>query len=995
MATQTSTAQDKAASLTTPGQGYVSSDPAVRAQVLAMTGATPLPGESVSRSNGAFTYSQNTPSPSAIQLGQPTQMQTNQVRYTQNAPAPVGGTSGTVPLYNASTGYSYVQPAGTTSDIPAQTGGIPMNVGSMPTSPAPANMKYAWNGQTGAWDLVSTLGKYANGQSGASVVSGVDMAAGAPVGIMSSSNARAAQATEANNWNSTNNELGGFFNQLSQRLDTQNQQDQQQLTAERSSAERAALNSQQQQTATEQALQFRLGRSDTAQGAAEMAGLLASQRAEIADIGVKYNGLMLQSQRAREDGQIALAKEFRAAAIQSAQLAIQQNEANTAKIREVREAQKYERDTASNTFTNMAKAGFTPSSDYLATMDKRNGWDIGTSELMFSATQIDTEMKMAKDLGEQRSLALQQQATISTILKNTPAGTPVKIGDNTFYGSDFGDVEHDKIGIARMKYVDPTTGEIRVKTIGQIGKADPANLETVYINGVAVQRDKRTGNQVVGTPSGGINGDLGLDKAFNDGYVGGQCGEFMHSLVADYPFGLNTAEAKRAAINVPPGTQPTAGMLVFQNIGPYGHVAMVNWSGVDPSTGKTILKLTESNYHGDEKVSHTRVVEADSPTIMGYGQYQPRPVVGMTSGLETGAQGPRQLRGMGESAPEATQAPLATTPGGNVIKTASPFTVGTQSESQFQAASQKENDARIAADALVNGDISYDPSKVGSDPVQLRALQIAKDNGYIKAGDGLPEFKMSFQDFVQQRQAELSNAGGLISPREQDLRTEYDAKQSAYKAFDAAIKNQAEAITPQRLKTFEGNVYKALKSGDIEAAKDRLVTSAFRGEQVAERKDWNSTGRFINAAKDLKALMNDVDKAGQTGLLSGGFENAAQKLGTISDSTGELANLGTRMQSFINDYRQGVTGAAFTASEAALYDKMLPSISKDLKLNNALIDGFVSQVKTKQNSIMRETLGNEAVNLFNEKLTVRNLQTGKEVMIPKIMFDSSLYTRIK
>lgn len=100
-----------------------------------------------------------------------------------------------------------------------------------------------------------------------------------------------------------------------------------------------------------------------------------------------------------------------------------------------------------------------------------------------------------------------------------------------------------------------------------------------------------------------------------NGSWGGQCGEFIHNIVKDYPYGLNGINQKEAIINVPKTQLPQVGDVLIQRVaGSTGHVAVVNH--VDPTTGK--ITLTESNWNNNEKVSNTRQMSVNSPTISGY-----------------------------------------------------------------------------------------------------------------------------------------------------------------------------------------------------------------------------------------------------------------------------------------------------------------------------------------------------------------------------------------
>jgi hypothetical protein len=100
-----------------------------------------------------------------------------------------------------------------------------------------------------------------------------------------------------------------------------------------------------------------------------------------------------------------------------------------------------------------------------------------------------------------------------------------------------------------------------------------------------------------------------------NGAWGGQCGEFIHNIVKDYPYGLNGINQKESIINVPKTQLPQVGDVLIQRVaGSTGHVAVVNH--VDPKTGK--ITLTESNWNNNEKVSNNRTMSVNSPTISGY-----------------------------------------------------------------------------------------------------------------------------------------------------------------------------------------------------------------------------------------------------------------------------------------------------------------------------------------------------------------------------------------
>jgi hypothetical protein len=107
-------------------------------------------------------------------------------------------------------------------------------------------------------------------------------------------------------------------------------------------------------------------------------------------------------------------------------------------------------------------------------------------------------------------------------------------------------------------------------------------------------------------------GDV-IATMYSDDDWGGQCGEFIHNFVTDYPTGLNTLDQKMTTIN---SNTPSVGSVVILDESypgtNTGHVAMVNAI----ANGK--LRLTESNYVGKEIVSNDREIDINYPKIKGY-----------------------------------------------------------------------------------------------------------------------------------------------------------------------------------------------------------------------------------------------------------------------------------------------------------------------------------------------------------------------------------------
>jgi surface antigen len=101
-----------------------------------------------------------------------------------------------------------------------------------------------------------------------------------------------------------------------------------------------------------------------------------------------------------------------------------------------------------------------------------------------------------------------------------------------------------------------------------------------------------------------------------DGTYGGQCGDYIHSIMSNTPKFGDTWQSKQAAMNTSTEafkSAPQVGDIVaFKTNLPYGHVATV--TAINPDGTFTV---TESNINLDEKISNSRKISIDDPNILG------------------------------------------------------------------------------------------------------------------------------------------------------------------------------------------------------------------------------------------------------------------------------------------------------------------------------------------------------------------------------------------
>lgn len=120
--------------------------------------------------------------------------------------------------------------------------------------------------------------------------------------------------------------------------------------------------------------------------------------------------------------------------------------------------------------------------------------------------------------------------------------------------------------------------------------------------------------------STGLNGSIKTQvaKQYPEGSSGGQCTTFLHKLV-DFPSIGDEKNQKIQSVykfGIPvdqwKGKEKIGDVVVSGDNKKNGHTYMIN----ELLPGR-MARVTESNYHGDEKVTNNRIVSLDSPLIYG------------------------------------------------------------------------------------------------------------------------------------------------------------------------------------------------------------------------------------------------------------------------------------------------------------------------------------------------------------------------------------------
>lgn len=111
-----------------------------------------------------------------------------------------------------------------------------------------------------------------------------------------------------------------------------------------------------------------------------------------------------------------------------------------------------------------------------------------------------------------------------------------------------------------------------------------------------------------------------------------------------------------------------------------------------------------------------------------------------------------------------------------------------------------------------------------------------------------------------------------------------------------------------------------------------------------------------SAMRDLQKNINAYyDAGGDTGLLSGTFENVANKLGQVKDPN--KVAIATQVAVSLQAYRNAISGTAYSNQEGQQINSIFPGINKSHGLNDAIIKGRLTADQSLIDGIYKTALG--------------------------------------
>lgn len=172
------------------------------------------------------------------------------------------------------------------------------------------------------------------------------------------------------------------------------------------------------------------------------------------------------------------------------------------------------------------------------------------------------------------------------------------------------------------------------------------------------------------------------------------------------------------------------------------------------------------------------------------------------------------------------------------------------------------------------------------------------------------------------------------------------------------------------------NMQKYVANGDYNTAYKQIENTVSKILTGDNKTQYDAKRIAIPAVEDLKTkLQAYTDAGGKTNLLKGKFEDIAAKLGEVSDP--KYKALATDLKISLQKYRHDMSGAAFSAQEAADYASVNPSGTNSLNLNLSIIDGMLSNFKTQVDSTVDTYAGDGAQYIREYARTGTNPKTAQ------------------
>lgn len=193
---------------------------------------------------------------------------------------------------------------------------------------------------------------------------------------------------------------------------------------------------------------------------------------------------------------------------------------------------------------------------------------------------------------------------------------------------------------------------------------------------------------------------------------------------------------------------------------------------------------------------------------------------------------------------------------------------------------------------------------------------------------------------------------GVGTSAESDILTE---------AYSALIDNlSSKGTSKANITNIKNSFDKALKTGDTDAAKQKLLSGAYNNATAKAQGEIDSRDTSLSSLQEISRLLDQY--TGPMNVFTGTEEQIANKIGKTTDPN--LAALQTTMLIELQKYRQAVTGAAASTAELPEYLKIMPNILSEKDFNKAKIDSLIGALNRNQATVYKNNMGISLDNFY-------------------------------
>ncbi len=568
---------------------------------------------------------------------------------------------------------------------------------------------------------------------------------------------------------------------------------------------------------------------------------------------------------------------------------------------------------AANSMGKLIDAGYEyndVTESYFKDFEQRMGMPEGYAKAYWDTTQASNKASKAKTASESRKAEIDAANSLITLADKMGTGVEIPIGDTTYtyQGTNIDNIvsgtETDASGNVIYWQYNQKTGETVNYKLGITKKED--GWQTINLGEKGVWAvNALTGES---KPFYASEGQQSWDQGnYKTGEVGpalpgskntGQCGAMSNYFYGKGVVGdsLQSKLDPLSEYQVTNVNEVRAGMSFVQNIGTYGHIGFIEDVGVDPN-GKAYFTAFESNYKGDGKIGHGRKMYFDDPTLEMISDY-PAP----------------KLSGVGSDSK----------PSNNVLGN------GQESAKPLSASEIK----------------TYTDLGYSVEP----GMTLEDIRGMKKTIGGESLALPSYEQFTNEMQNTLGQS--IVPEKMQEM---YKMTVGKIQPISDATEVITANMTAAQSKATTSAINKALERGDIIGAREQVKSAAIAALPTAEQTKVRGREVGIEQLQNIQGLLQDYKMAGgDTSVISGTVEEMASKIGKVSDP--ERRKMASQIRTALIDYRQSVSGAAFTESEMEEYKGLFPSIGASYDLNQARIDGLVRAWKGSNESTFRSIM---------------------------------------